>query len=57
MAMKDDVTELDKRVSIHEEVCAERWKETILRIKRLEATLLGAGGAIIALLIKITFGV
>lgn len=49
--------ELDKRFSIHEEVCAERWKETILRIKRLEGTILACGGAVIMLLLKIAFGV
>ena len=57
MSLNDDMNELDKRFSIHEEVCAERWKETILRIKRLEGTILACGGAAIMLLLKIAFGV
>lgn len=57
MSLNDDMNELDKRFSIHEEVCAERWKETILRIKRLEGTILACGGAVIMLLLKIAFGV
>ena len=57
MSLNEDMNELDKRFSIHEEVCAERWKETILRIKRLEGTILACGGAAIMLLLKIAFGV
>jgi len=44
---------LDTRFATHEAVCAERWKETILRIKRIEAILIGSAGAIILLLINI----
>jgi len=54
MATANDV---DARLNTHEAVCAERWKETILRIKRIESTLLGAAGAIIALLATIAFKV
>jgi hypothetical protein len=57
MSINEDMHELDKRFSVHEEVCAERWKETILRIKRLEGTILACGGAAIMLLLKIAFGV
>jgi hypothetical protein len=38
---------IETRFSVHEAVCAERWKETILRIKRLEAILISVAGAII----------
>ena len=52
-----NLNELDKSFSIHEQVCAERWKETILRIKRLETVLVGSAGAIILLLLGIVFKV
>ena len=35
----------------HEAVCAERWKETILRIKRIEHIMIGTAGTTIILLI------
>lgn len=38
---------IETRFSVHEAVCAERWKETILRIKRLEAILITCAGGII----------
>jgi hypothetical protein len=38
---------LETRLSVHEAVCAERWTETILRIKRLEAILIACAGGII----------
>ena len=37
----------------HEAVCAERWKETILRIKRIEAIMIGTAGTTIVLLLGI----
>lgn len=45
--------DLAKNFSIHEAVCAERWKETIVRIKRLETILIGTAGAIILLLLGV----
>jgi hypothetical protein len=39
------------KLETHEAVCAERWKETILRIKRLEHIMIGAAGTIIIMLI------
>ena len=48
-----NLQEIDKQFSIHEQVCAERWKEAILRIKRLEMIYLSTCGAIIYLLINI----
>ena len=45
------VNDLDKRVAVLQEVYEERWLETINRIKRLEAVLVGSAGAIITLLL------
>ena len=45
--------DLETKFVTHEAVCAERWKETILRIKRIEAILIGSAGAIILLLLGI----
>jgi len=52
-----ELQELDKTFSIHEQVCAERWIETINRIKRLESVLLGSAGAIIMLLLGLVLKV
>ena len=51
--MTDDFVELAKNFSVHEGVCAQRWDETISRIKRLETILIGTAGAIILLLLGI----
>lgn len=53
MSVTTNLTELDKRFSSHEAVCAERWKETILRIKRIEHILIASCGAIIMLLLAV----
>jgi hypothetical protein len=47
------MTELEARFMSHEAVCAERWKETILRIKRMEHIILAVAGAIIMLLLSL----
>ena len=47
--------EVDARLSTHEAVCAERWKETIVRIKRIEGLMIGAAAAIIGLLSSLVF--
>ncbi len=39
------------QIDTHEAVCAERWKETILRIKRIEHILIGQAAALIVLLV------
>ena len=49
--MTDD--DLNIRLTTHEAVCAERWRETILRIKRLEAIMIATAGGSIALLATI----
>jgi hypothetical protein len=61
---------MDKRTvaSVHEAVAAlatrvtrietqldERWKETILRIKRIESILIGSAGATILLLLTLLY--
>jgi hypothetical protein len=48
---KLSVTEVKSQIDTHEAVCAERWKETILRIKRIEHIMIGTAGTIIILLI------
>ena len=45
------VTEVKSQIDTHEAVCAERWKETILRIKRIEHIMIGTAGTTIVLLI------
>jgi predicted nucleic acid-binding Zn ribbon protein len=50
---KSTVTEVKTQIDTHEAICAERWQETINRIKRLEMIIIGSGGAIILLLINI----
>jgi hypothetical protein len=39
------------KLDTHEAVCAERWLETITRIKRIEAIIIGSAGTIIIILI------
>ena len=53
---KPTVTSVQSQIDTHEAVCAERWKETILRIKRIEHVLIGTAGTIILLLIGIIVG-
>ena len=49
--------DINLRLSTHEAVCAERWRETILRIKRLEAVMIASAGGTIALLATIALKV
>jgi len=44
---------IDKRLEKHEAVCGERWRETIMRIKRIEAVMMAAAGSIIAMLVAV----
>ncbi len=53
---KPTVTSVQAQVDTHEAVCAERWKETILRIKRIETLMIGTAGTTILLLIGIILG-
>ena len=45
------VTEVKAQIDTHEAVCSERWKETILRIKRIEHIMIGTAGTTIILLV------
>ena len=51
---KPTVNDLDKRLTVLEGVLEERWLETINRIKRLEAVIIGAAGTIILVLLTQT---
>lgn len=44
---------IEIRLEAHEQVCGERWKETILRIKRIEGVMIAAAGSMIAMLTAI----
>jgi len=48
---KPTVTSIKAELDTHEAVCSERWKETILRIKRIEHIMIGTAGTTIVLLI------
>ena len=48
---KPSVQSVKAELDTHEAVCAERWKETILRIKRIEHIMIGTSGTAIVLLI------
>lgn len=43
------------QIDTHEAVCAERWRETIIRIKRLEAILIGTAATMIGSMAGIIF--
>lgn len=50
---KSTVQSVQSQIDTHEAVCAERWKETILRIKRIEHIMIGTAGTTILLLVGI----
>lgn len=39
--------ELDKRLTAHEAVCAERWGAVLSRVSRIEVILMGGTGALL----------
>ncbi len=45
-------TELESKLSTHEEICAYRYESINARLKRLEQIILGAFGTVILLLIN-----
>lgn len=47
------IDKLESRHDSHEAVCAERWRETILRIKRIEHIMIGTAASIIMLLVSV----
>jgi len=53
---KPTVQSIKAELDTHEAVCSERWKETILRIKRIEHIMIGTAGTTIVLLIGIIVG-
>ncbi len=50
---KPTVQSVQAQINTHEAVCAERWAETIARIKRLEIVIIGTAAAIITLLLNL----
>tara|TARA_R110000796_G_scaffold49043_1_gene117406 strand:+ start:316 stop:483 length:168 start_codon:yes stop_codon:yes gene_type:complete len=48
---KPTASQVKSQIDTHEAVCAERWKETIVRIKRIEAVMIGFSGTTIVLLL------
>ena len=50
---KPSVNDVKHQIDTHEAVCAERWKETILRIKRIEHIMIGSAGTTIVLLLSV----
>ena len=48
---KPTAASVKSQIDTHEAVCAERWKETILRIKRIEHIMIGTAGTTIVLLL------
>jgi len=44
-------SEVKAKLDTHEAVCAERWKETILRIKRIEHIMIATAGTMILMMI------
>jgi len=51
------IDNIETRLEAHEAVCGERWKETILRIKRIEAVMISATAGIIAMLVAVLMSV
>lgn len=47
------VTEVKHQIDTHEAICAERWLETINRVKRLEFIMMSSAAAIIGLLVTL----
>ena len=50
---KPTVQSVQAQINTHEAVCAERWLETIARIKRLEMLIITTAGGSIALLLNL----
>jgi hypothetical protein len=50
---KPTVDQVKSQIDNHEALCAERWGETLFRIKRLEAGALYAVTGVIGLLVTI----
>jgi predicted nucleic acid-binding Zn ribbon protein len=48
---RPSVSDVKAQIDTHEAVCSERWRETITRIKRIEAVMMGSAGTTIVLLL------
>ena len=46
-----NASEVKAKLDTHEAVCSERWKETILRIKRIEHIMIGTAGTMIVMMV------
>ena len=42
-----DLSEFDKRLSMHEAVCAERYRNLVMRLGRVEKVMLCVAGSLI----------
>lgn len=51
----NEVAEIDKRLSTHEAVCAERYGSILARMGRMEKIMIAVAGAIILGLAKLAF--
>lgn len=45
--MGGETDDLDKRFTVHEAVCAERWAAVLSRMGRVERILIAVGGSVI----------
>ena len=52
---RPNIHDVKSQIDTHEAVCAERWKETIVRIKRLEAIMIGTAATMIGSMAGIIF--
>ena len=50
---KPTTLSVQSQIDTHEAVCAERWRETIIRIKRLEMILIGQAATLIVFLLSV----
>ena len=48
---KPNIVEVKAKLDTHEAICSERWKETILRIKRIEHIMIGTAGTMIVMMV------
>jgi len=53
--MAEPINNLDRRVTVMEVQMEERWKEAILRIKRIEFIMITGAGSVIVLLAGIAW--
>lgn len=50
---KPTVASTHAQITKHEAICAERWAETLSRIKRLENLMIASAGSTIVLLVTL----